>query len=164
MAALTALAASPALTRLPGAGGGEIVLTGDGVTAKYIVREKRTELTGSPVKLIRGDATLTCKHLTAKQNDAEQFEWATCEGDVRFVRGDRSITCEKALYDDPAAKLTCEGNPELRSGKTVLNGSRLVYDLTADEATLDNLTGTTPSTGADAQLSPPRTRPKERKP
>ena len=147
-----ALAASSALTRLPGAGGGEVVLSGESVSARYIVRERRTELTGKPVKLVRGDATLTCLKLTAKQNEAEEFQWALCEGEVRFVRGERSITCEKATYDDPGARLTCEGNAELRSGRTVLNGTRLVYDLARDEATLDDVKGTTPAGDADAQL------------
>jgi lipopolysaccharide export system protein LptA len=147
--------APSALTRLPAAGGGEIVLSGENVSGRHIFREHRTEFTGTPVKLVRGDATLTCKRLTAQQNEADVFQWATCQGDVHFVRGDRSITCEKATYDDPAARLTCEGNPELRSGKTVLTGKRLVYDLTRDEATLEGITGTTPSADADAQLRSP---------
>jgi lipopolysaccharide export system protein LptA len=146
-----ALAASPALSRLPAAEGGEIVVSGVS-RAQAIIREHKYVFVGEPVKMVRGDATLTCKKLTAQQNDRDVFQWATCEGDVRFVRGDRSITCDKATYDDPAARLTCEGDPVLRSGKTVLSGERLVYDLAHDEATLDDMTGSTPAAGAEEQL------------
>jgi lipopolysaccharide export system protein LptA len=157
--ALAALAAPSALNRLPAAGGGAIVLSG--VTQGHaILREHRTVFTGNPVKLVRGDATLTCKKLTAQQNEADEFQWATCEGDVRFVRGDRSITCEKATYDDPGAKLTCEGHPELRSGKTVMTGDKLVYDLARDEAHLDNLAGHTDSAEVDPNLKSLGSRPK----
>jgi lipopolysaccharide export system protein LptA len=156
------LLAASALTRLPGADGSEIVVSGVD-KAQAIIREHRYVFTGAPVKLVRGDATLTCRKLTAQQNAADEFQWATCEGEVKFVRGDRSITCEKATYDDPAARLTCEGHPELRSGKTVLSGDKLVYDLARDEAQLSNMTGHGSAEGADEQLKK-RDRAGEKKP
>lgn len=150
-AALAVLAASSALTRLQATDGGEVVLSGAS-HFRSILRERRTEFTGEPVKLVRGDGTLTCKKLSVQQNDKGEFESARCEGDVRFVRGDRTITCERAIYDDPAARLTADGSPEFREGKTLLSGSHLVYDLARDEIIGLDITGHTDAGAVDTQL------------
>jgi lipopolysaccharide export system protein LptA len=150
-ALLTALAlwAGPTLLKLPSASGGTVDLEAD--RGKYSMRERRMDFTGAPVKLTRGDAVLTCRHLVALQDEADRITTATCEGDVRFVRADKVITCEKATYDDPAARLTCAGSPVLKSGAVIVTGNLLVYDLERDEATLDDVKGNLPGDQADAR-------------
>jgi lipopolysaccharide export system protein LptA len=148
--ALLAALLAPSVTRLSGAGGGEVVVTAEKVV--YAFPKHRIDYTGRPVRLTRGDATLTCQRLGAQMDEADKIVSATCEGDVRFERGGKVVTCEKATYDEPAARLTCEGNPVLHSGGLVASGRLLVYDLGRDEVTMEEVHGSLPSADADAQL------------
>jgi len=149
LAILAALAA-PSLAHFPAAGGGEITVSADKV--RYIIQKRQILYTGNPVRLTRGDATLTCKRMGAQLDEAEKVQVATCEGDVRFDRGERTVTCDKATYDEAAARLTCEGNPVIRSGGITVKGSLLVYDLNLDEVTLDKVDGTVPAAQADERI------------
>ena len=148
--AILAALAVPSLTRLPATGGGTVTVSADKV--KYIFPRHRIEYTGNPVRLTRGDAVLTCKRLGAQLDDQDQVQVATCEGDVRFERADKVVTCEKATYDEAASRLTCEGKPVIRSGGLSATGSRLVYDLDRDEVTMDEVQGTVPAAQADERL------------
>jgi lipopolysaccharide export system protein LptA len=148
--ALLAALAAPGVSRLPAAGGGEVTVSAEKV--RYSFPRHRIDYTGNPVRLTRGDATLTCKKLGAQMDDADRVVGATCEGDVHFERAGKLVTCEKATYDDPAQKLTCEGNPVLHSGGLTAEGKLLVYDLAQDEVTMDAVRGNLPSADADAQL------------
>ncbi len=115
-----------------------------------MLAQHRIEYTGDPVKMTRGDSTLVCKRLTAQLDDGDQqIQVATCEGDVRFDRGERTITCEKATYDEGAARLTCEGKPVIKSGGITATGRVLVYDLNRDEVTMEGVEGTVPANDAD---------------
>ena len=147
---LAALAAS-SLTRLPAAGGGGPI-TVSAEKVRYQFPKHRIEYTGNPVRLTRGDSVLTCKQLIAQLDETDQVKTATCEGDVRFDRGEKTITCEKATYDEAAARLTCEGNPVIKSGGITARGDLLVYDLNADEVTMDKVTGDVPADDADHTL------------
>lgn len=143
---LAALAA-PSLTRLPVTGGGTMTVSADKV--RYILPKHRIEYTGNPVKLTRGDSTLLCKRLTAQLDDADQqIRVAICEGDVRFDRGNRTVTCEKATYDETAARLTCEGKPVIKNGGITASGRVLVYDLNRDEVTMEGVEGSVPAAQA----------------
>jgi hypothetical protein len=104
------------------------------------------------VRLVRGDATLTCKRLGVQLNEAEQVSKATCEDAVRFERGEKVVTCQKATYEEALSRLTCEGDPEVRSGGLTAKGSLLVYDLAADEVTMTDVQGKVPSDDADAKV------------
>ena len=147
LAILAALAA-PSLTHLPATGGGQVTVSAQ--TVRYILPKHRIEYTGNPVKLTRADSTLLCKRLTAQLDDADrQIQVAVCEGDVRFDRGERTVTCDKATYEEAAARLTCEGNPVIKSGGITARGSLLVYDLDKDEVTMDTVTGDVPAAQAE---------------
>lgn len=148
--AILAALAVPSLTRLPATGGGTVTVSAEKV--RYVFPKHRIEYTGNPVRLTRGDAVLTCKRLGAQLDEQDQVQVATCEGDVRFVRGERVVTCEKATYDEAASRLTCEGKPVIRSGALSATGSRLVYDLDRDEVTMDDVQGTVPGDQADQRL------------
>lgn len=145
IAALTALAlaAAPSLARLPVAGGGEVTVSAR--QFKYIVQKQRLEYTGDPVRLTRGDASLACKQLVAQLDKGGEVDEATCQGDVRFERADKVVTCEKAVYQAAASRLTCHGKPTLRSGTLTATGTLLVYDFAADEVTMDDPTGVVPA-------------------
>lgn len=162
IAAALGASAAPGLSRLPAAGGGEVTVSAERV--KYALKQHRIDYTGNPVRLTRGADVLTCKRLSAQLDEAEQVKEAICEGDVRFVRADKVVTCEKAVYDEAASRLTCEGKPELRSGPLSATGTKLVYDLARDEVTMDNVQGNVPSGEADARLKElqARRRPKAR--
>lgn len=148
--AILAALAVPSLTKLPAAGGGTVTVSADKV--RYIFPKHQIEYSGNPVRLTRGDATLTCKRLRAQLDEAEQVQQATCEGDVRFERGERVVTCAKATYEEAASRLTCEGKPVIQSGALSATGSRLVYDLKRDEVTMDDVQGTVPGTQADERV------------
>lgn len=103
----------------------------------YRYRERRAIMTGKPlVTLTRGDAKLTCKKLTAENDEAGKLQRATCEGEVRLTQGDRLVTCDTAVYETATAQLTCRGNPQLQDGRSVASGELLVYYLDEGRVTL----------------------------
>jgi lipopolysaccharide export system protein LptA len=94
-----------------------------------------------PVKLTREDAQLTCKELVTQQDAAGKVESATCRGDVRLVRGERVLTCARAVFEAKADRVTCEGDPVLREGGSEAHGHVLFYDLGADEVRFEGKPG-----------------------
>ena len=89
---------------------------------------------GKPVTMTRDDAKLTCRKLVATTDDAGRIVTATCDGDVRFTRGARIVTCDHATFEAALDRVTCEGDPVLRDGKAEVRATRLVYELRSDEA------------------------------
>jgi lipopolysaccharide export system protein LptA len=110
---------------------------------QYLYKEGKVVFTGKPlVTLTREDATLTCRKLVA-ENDAEgRIRRAVCTGDVKMVKGTRTVTCETATYEEKSARVTCTGNPVLKDGDSVMRGDVLAYDLADDRATLTAAKGT----------------------
>ncbi len=109
----------------------------DADSVHYIFQRKEVVFTGNPVTLTREDARLTCARLVAKNDDAGQIATATCQGDVRLVRGERVITCDSATYENAEARVTCLGNTVLRDRGAEARGARLVYELATDEVKLE---------------------------
>jgi lipopolysaccharide export system protein LptA len=118
-------------------------VTVDAADLQYAPRRREIVFSGKPVvTLTRGDAKLTCKKLVAKNDENGRIHTATCDGDVQFTKGERVITCATATYDDPAARVTCEGTPvTLRDQGIHAEGTRLVYDLETDEMKLSPTKG-----------------------
>jgi hypothetical protein len=103
----------------------------------YVPRRHEATFTGHPVVLTREDAKLRCNRLVALFDDRNEISTATCTGDVRFVRGERTVTCKVAVFDNGAGKVTCDGEPVvITEPGSEAQGSRLVYDLATDEVTL----------------------------
>jgi lipopolysaccharide export system protein LptA len=112
---------------------------------RYAWGARTVTFTGKPlVTLTRGDATLTCRRLLAENDEAGTIRRATCEGEVRLVRGQRVVTCERAVYEHAAARVTCQGNPVLRDGGAEARGDALVYDLAEDAVSLQGARVTVP--------------------
>ncbi len=117
----------------------------DADEVQYAFQKREVTFTGKkPVTLTRDDATLTCRRIVAKTDEAGQIVTASCTGDVRFARGGRVVTCEQATFEEAAERVVCEGNPVLRDAGTEARGTRLVYDLKADEAKLEGARITLP--------------------
>lgn len=131
------LGAGPAARPAQAASSAPAVLEAQEVRYDYPRHE--VVATGKPfVKLTREDAVLTCRKLVAHGSAARQIETAVCSGDVRFVRGTRTVTCDTATYDDAAGRVVCVGGPVvLRDGGTEAKGERLVYEFASDRATLE---------------------------
>jgi lipopolysaccharide export system protein LptA len=117
----------------------------------YQYRDRKVLFIGKPlVRLTREDAVLTCRRLVADNDEQGKLEKAVCTGDVRLVRGVRTVTCEKATFEEKLSRVVCVGNPELHDGKSVMRGDLLVYDLDEDRATLSTAKGTmVPKPGED---------------
>jgi len=117
----------------------------------YQYKEHKVLFVGKPlVRLTREDAVLTCRKLVAENDEQGRLQKAVCTGDVRLVRGDRTVTCERATFEERANRVVCTGSPELRDGQTVMRGEELVYDLGEDKATLTGAKGTVvPKPGED---------------
>ena len=144
--AAAATLASPAL-RVAGAHG---PITIDAAELRYVNPKHEVILTGSPVRMTRDDAVLTCRKLVATNDDQGRIARAVCSGDVRLVRGTRIITCDTGTYEDAASRVVCVGSPVvLRDGATEAKGDRLVYDLASDEITLEHPVITAP--GAEVE-------------
>jgi lipopolysaccharide export system protein LptA len=112
-------------------------------SVEYRYKERRTVMIGDPlVTLTREDATLVCREASAEMDAAGRIERARCDGDVKLTRGERVVTCEHARFEAASGRVTCEGNPELRDGASIVRGELLVYDLDEDRVTLQNARGT----------------------
>jgi len=132
-ALLLSLAAEPSAKRPP--------VRIDAEEVRYSYRDRTVTFVGRPaVKLTREDATLTCSQLLG-ENDAEgRIARATCSGDVKLVRGGRTVTCGSAVYVEASAQVTCRGAAgrpvTLTDGPSTVAGEELVYDLDRDLVTL----------------------------
>lgn len=109
---------------------------------QYAPRRREITFTGkagAPVTLTRGDARLTCARAVAKNDERGQIVTATCEGAVRFTRGERVITCDVAVFDNPRSRLSCQGSPVTLSEPGIeAEGTQLVYELDTEELKLEN--------------------------
>jgi lipopolysaccharide export system protein LptA len=139
LVALAAVAGPPASAAAAPGKTGPVRVDADEV--HYAFQKREVIFTGAPVVLRREDATLNCRRLVATNDARGQVAHAVCSGDVKFTRGDRIVTCEKATYDEAEARLICDGNPVLRDGPSEARGKRLVYDLRSDEAKLEGEPG-----------------------
>jgi lipopolysaccharide export system protein LptA len=111
----------------------------DAEEVRFSWKNRQFTVVGKPlVTLFHDDATLTCRKLTGENDLAGQLKVATCTGDVKLVRGPRTVTCERAVYDKVAARVVCNGSPVLRdAGGTEASGTSLTWDLAADEVRLE---------------------------
>ena len=117
----------------------------DADEVQYAFQKREVTFSGKrPVTLTRDDAVLTCRRIVAHTDEAGQIVSASCTGDVHFARGARVVTCERATFEEAAERVVCEGNPVLRDAGTEAHGTRLVYDLKADEAKLEGAQITLP--------------------
>jgi lipopolysaccharide export system protein LptA len=130
---LLALAAEPAAKRPP--------VRVDAEEVRYSYKERTITFVGRPtVKLTREDAVLLCTQVLA-ENDADgKIARATCTGDVRLLRGPRTVTCDSAVFVEATALVTCRstaGRPVVMvDGPSTVTGQELVYDLDRDLVTL----------------------------
>lgn len=122
--------------------------------AEYRPRERQTVMSGKPyVTLTRADVTLSCRRLVAENDERGQVRRATCEGEVKLVRGSLSVTCASAVFEEQEARVTCRGEPTIRAGQSVTTGEELIYDLDADKITLTRGKGTlVPEPGQDLPI------------
>jgi lipopolysaccharide export system protein LptA len=111
----------------------------DAEEVRFSWKTRQVTVVGKPwVTVLHDDATLTCRRLTGENDQAGQLRVATCEGDVKLLRGERTVTCDRAVYDRVAATVVCTGNPVLRDpGGTVAKATALTWDLGADEVRLE---------------------------
>lgn len=117
----------------------------DADEAQYAFQRREVTFSGKkPVVLTRDDATLSCRRIVAKTDEAGQIVAAACTGDVRFVRGLRIVTCDQAVFEEAAERVTCNGNCVLKDAGSEAKGSRLVYDLRSDTVNLENAVITLP--------------------
>ena len=134
---LLALGAAPPAP-VPAAAARPVPAHIDADVIRYNWSTRKVTMVGKPfVTLTRQDLVLTCRRLVGDNDVSGQLARATCEGDVKLVRGTRTVTCERAQYDRDAARIVCEGNPVLRDGETEARGKRLTYLLAADEVLLE---------------------------
>ncbi|HET8538718.1 MAG TPA: LptA/OstA family protein [Anaeromyxobacter sp.] len=119
---------------------------------------------GKPVVMTRDDARLSCRKLVAHTDEAGQIVTAACSGDVRLTRGARVVTCERATFDGPSDRVVCEGNPVLKDGGSEARGTRLVYELRADQANLEGAVITLPGEEVEQRQKALEARRKEREP
>lgn len=111
----------------------------DADEVRFSWKTRQVVVVGKPfVTLLHDDATLTCRKLVGENDQAGQLRVATCEGEVKLLRGERTVTCERATYDRPAARVVCTGSPVLRDpGGTEARAETLTWDLGADEVRLE---------------------------
>jgi lipopolysaccharide export system protein LptA len=133
----------------------------------YAFQKREVTFTGKdakPVVMTRDDAILTCKRLVAKTDEAGQIVTAACAGNVRFTRGPRVVTCDRATFDAAQDRVTCEGDPVLRDGSSEVKATKLVYELKTDEAKAEGAKITLPGDEVERRRQALDERRKGRKP
>jgi lipopolysaccharide export system protein LptA len=127
--------ASPSASRLATSAGTVLVIEAEQVQWEF--KKRAVTFSGrEPVKLTREN-----KLMRRVRFVAGKVESATCRGDVRLVRGERVLTCARAVFAAKADTVTCEGDPVLREGGSEARGHRLTYDLGADEVRFEGKPG-----------------------
>jgi lipopolysaccharide export system protein LptA len=126
-------------------------VTVDAEEVRFNWKTRQVMVVGKPwVTLTHDDAVLTCRRLTGDNDATGKLVRAICEGDVKLVRADRTVTCERATYDRIASRVICTGHPVLRdAGGAEARGEKLTYDLAADEVRLETANVTIPSGQVD---------------
>jgi lipopolysaccharide export system protein LptA len=131
----------------------------------YAFQKREMTFTGKDAKLVtmtRADARLSCRKLVARTDDGGQIVSAACTGDVRFTRGDRVVTCDRATFDAATERVICEGNPVLKDAASEVRAARLVYELRTDEARAEGAQITLPGDEVEARRKALEERRKER--
>ncbi len=158
MAALAAVSAAG----VPGRGPVRV----DADAVRYAFQRREVTFTGTParpVTLTRDDAKLTCRRLVALTDASGRITSAACTGDVRFSRGTRAVTCDRATFDDAQDRIVCDGNAVLRDTGSEARGAKLVYELATDEVQLAEGVVTLPGEQVDARRKALEARRKEAK-
>jgi lipopolysaccharide export system protein LptA len=140
LAALALTAATPAepLPAPPRGLAGDKPVRVEADEVRFNWNTRKVTVVGKPfVTLTHDDATLSCRKLTGDNDAQGRLARATCEGEVKLTRGQRTVTCERATYDRDGATVVCTGSPLLRDGGTEARGQKLTYDLAADEVRLE---------------------------
>jgi lipopolysaccharide export system protein LptA len=168
LVAVAALAAAPSSGPARPAPSGDALRRGpvrvDADEVQYAFQRREVTFSGKrPVTLTRDDATLTCRRIVALTDEAGQILTATCTGDVRFTRAPRTVTCDRATFENATDRVVCEGNAVLRDAGTEAHGTRLVYDLRADEAKLEGAVITVPGEEIEQHQREVEARRKERR-
>ncbi len=85
---------------------------------------------GKPlVSVRRGDTTLTCRRLVARNDAQGQIETADCAGEVRLKRRDQIVTCDTAHFDTAAGRVVCRGKQAtVHDGQSVMRCDELAYE------------------------------------
>lgn len=110
---------------------------------EYQYKQNRTVMTGKPlVTFTREDATLVCRRMVADHDPSGDIRHAVCTGDVKLTRGEKSVACQRGIYDAPTNKITCRGDPVLRDGASVMYGEEVIYDLEQDKVFVKRGKGT----------------------
>jgi len=141
LAALAQQPAAPPVRPLDPAAATAAPVRVDADKVLYAFQKREVTFTGAPVVLTRGDTRLTCEKLLARTDPAGQVQVATCQGDVKLVRAERVLTCAKAVFEAGPDRVTCEGDAVLREGGSEARGTRVVYDLKADEVRFEGAPG-----------------------
>jgi lipopolysaccharide export system protein LptA len=129
-----------ALAAAPDVRGGPVRV--DAEEVHYAFQKREVTFSGrQPVTMTRDDAKLTCQKLVAKNDEAGQIVTAVCQGSVKLVRGERTVTCDRAIYENAGPRIICEGNTVLKDAGSEAQGQRLVYDLRTDEVNLQGRDG-----------------------
>jgi lipopolysaccharide export system protein LptA len=163
-AAALALAALAAVAS-PRAQGVPTPVRVDADEVHYAFQKHEMTFTGKdakPVTMTRADARLSCRKLVARTDDGGQIVSAACTGDVRFTRGDRVVTCDRATFDAATERVVCEGNPVLKDAASEVRAARLVYELRTDEARAEGAQITLPGDEVESRRKALEERRKER--
>ncbi|UCE85886.1 MAG: hypothetical protein JSU66_16425 [Deltaproteobacteria bacterium] len=80
------------------------------------------------VRVKQGDVTLTTDRLEAAFDEESRTpEQLIAEGNVRIVQDDRTVTCQRAVYEATARTVFCRGAARAVIGKNTVHGEEIEF-------------------------------------
>jgi lipopolysaccharide transport protein LptA len=100
-------------------------------------RAMREATCSGHVKVIRGDAKLSCLSLLVLFDEQGEPEEVICSGAVRFRRGAERASAKKAHYQRAKGQIVLRGDAQVKRGAAALRGDRVTFLLDRDEVRVE---------------------------
>jgi len=103
-----------------------------------VYRKKNTIIYRGNVVTTQGDMTMRSEILTAVYNpELKGLQTVVAEGKVHIVQSGRTATGGKAVFNGQEQTITLTGDPVIHQGNSKISGSRIVFFIEEDRATVE---------------------------
>ena len=106
---------------------------------RFEIQGKRREAVWSGnVTAVRGGTKLTCDRLVAFYTSNQEITRIECAGNVEVHDGNKRAKGERADFDNVTGILVVTGTPQARQGGTLMEGTKVTFNVARDLMVVDN--------------------------